>query len=117
VNLQLGNDELQKEDKLIVESAMGLWQMLILESKYVNTSNVQIDKEFDIVVKSFSRNIEFARLDIELPLELVPFYKNTAPSHITLVYTGKASDAGLFEASDITFLNTTIQGTLFTYYS
>ncbi len=46
MNLQLGNDELQKEDKLIVESAMGLWQMLILESKYVNTSNVQIDKEF-----------------------------------------------------------------------
>jgi len=85
---------------------------------YLNSGlNTLIDKEFDIVVKSFSRNIEFARLDIELPLELVPFYKNTAPSHITLVYTEKASDAGLFEASDITFLNTTIQGTLFTYYS
>ena len=25
---------------------MGLWQMLILESKYVNTSNVKIDQEF-----------------------------------------------------------------------
>jgi hypothetical protein len=37
---------LQKEDRLIVESAMGLWQMLILESKYVNTSNVKIDQEF-----------------------------------------------------------------------
>ena len=37
---------MQKEDRLIVESAMGLWQMLILESKYVNTSNVKIDQEF-----------------------------------------------------------------------
>uniref|UniRef100_A0A6C0ECZ6 Uncharacterized protein n=1 Tax=viral metagenome TaxID=1070528 RepID=A0A6C0ECZ6_9ZZZZ len=67
-------------------------------------------RDFAITVKSFSRDAAFGRLDIELPSELTPFYKNEIKAHITLVHTGKASETGTFEPTQIVPLQATIQG-------
>jgi len=70
--------------------------------------------EFDIQIRSFSRDASYARLDIELPDVLKPFYKNEAQSHVTLVHTGKAVDAGTFKATQVVPLDVTIRGKVMT---
>jgi hypothetical protein len=69
-----------------------------------------LGSEIDVQVKCFERNNLFGRLVIELPSMLEPFYKNQAKSHITLVHTGNASEAGLFEATQMVPLETTMTG-------
>ena len=69
-----------------------------------------LGKEFDITVRTFSRDGNFGRFDIELPYELKQFYKNDAQPHITVVYTGKACDAGTFIPTKIVHLEATLRG-------
>lgn len=69
-----------------------------------------LGKEFDVTVRTFSRDYNFGRFDIELPSELKQFYKNDAQPHITVVYTGKACDAGTFIPTEIVPLEATLRG-------
>ena len=69
-----------------------------------------LGKEFDIPVRTFSRDSNFGRFDIDIPSELKQFYKNDAQPHITVVYTGKACDAGTFIPTQIFHLEATLRG-------
>lgn len=82
----------------------------LIKSFLADGMNNLLGKEVDVRVVSLSRNDGFARLDVEIPSELLPFYKNEANGHITLVHTGRAVDAGTFEPTQIFPLDAIIRG-------
>jgi hypothetical protein len=99
------------------ESSMILWVCASSSDKKTSDylsggMSSLLGKTFDVVVKSFSRDAAFGRLDIDLPDELMPFYKNEVPAHVAVVHTGKASRAGTFEATQVIPLGFTIRGTV-----
>ena len=82
----------------------------LIKSFLADGMNNLLGKEVDVRVVSLSRNDGFGRLDVEIPSELLPFYKNDANGHITLVHTGRAVDAGTFEPTQIFPLDAIIRG-------
>jgi hypothetical protein len=82
----------------------------LIKSFLADGMNNLLGKEVDVRVVSLSRNDGFGRLDVEIPSELLPFYKNEANGHITLVHTGRAVDAGTFEPTQIFPLDAIIRG-------
>jgi hypothetical protein len=89
-----------------------LWFCVKESNDTVKTSSMLtlLGKEFDINVVSWSRDDRNARLDVALPPELLESYKNEAKPHVTLVHTGKASDAGTFEPSQTVPLQAVLRG-------
>ena len=82
----------------------------LIKSYLADGMNNLLGKEVDVNVRSLSRDDGFARLDVDIPIEILPFYKNEANGHITLVYTGRAVDAGTFVPKQIVPLDMILRG-------